>query len=82
MPPDALDALLIPDTAAATIAGVSRATWQRLRSAGKLPPAIRLGRKDLWRRSEIVEWIEAACPDGRTWAAMQASGRRSRGETP
>ena len=78
MPSDTLDARLIPDTAAAALAGVSRATWQRLRSAGKLPPAIRLGRKVLWRREEIIAWIAAGCPDGRTWAAMQASGRRLR----
>ncbi len=71
------EALLIPDTAAATLAGVSRAHWQRLRSAGKLPPSVRLGRKVLWRRAEVAAWIEAGCPDGRTWEAMRAAaGRR------
>ena len=69
--------LLIPDTAAAALAGISRAHWQRLRAAGKLPPSVRLGRKILWRRREIEEWIGAGCPDSRTWAAMTASaGRR------
>jgi predicted DNA-binding transcriptional regulator AlpA len=51
--PIPLAALLIPDTAAAALAGVSRAHWQRLRSAGKIPPSVRLGRKVLWRRLEI-----------------------------
>jgi predicted DNA-binding transcriptional regulator AlpA len=70
--------LLIPDTAAAAIAGVSRAHWHRLRAAGKLPPSVRLGRKVLWRRQEIELWIAASCPDARTWAAMQtAAGRRT-----
>ena len=70
--------LLIPDRAAAALAGVSRAHWHRLRVAGKLPPAVRLGRKVLWRRAEVVAWIESGCPDSRTWAAMQAAaGRRS-----
>ncbi len=73
---DTLDALLIPDTAAAALAGVSRATWHRLRAAGKLPAAVKLGRTVRWRRDEIVAWIEAGCPDGRTWAAIQATGRR------
>ena len=69
--------LLISDTAAAALAGVCRSTWHVLRAAGKLPPSIRLGRKVLWRRAEIVSWIDAGCPDGRTWAAMQArAGRR------
>jgi predicted DNA-binding transcriptional regulator AlpA len=61
---------------AAALAGVSRAHWQRLRAAGKLPPSVRLGRKVLWRRLEIEEWIAAGCPDGRTWEAMTAAGRR------
>lgn len=77
LPPS--DALLIPDTAAAALAGVSRATWHRLRVAGKLPPCVRLSRKVLWRRLEIEEWIGAGCPDSRTWAAIQASaGRRQK----
>lgn len=70
--------LLIPDTAAAVMAGVSRAHWHRLRAAGKLPPAIRLGRKVLWRRLEVADWIAAGCPDSRTWLAMTASNGRAR----
>jgi excisionase family DNA binding protein len=73
---DLPEPLLIPDTAAAALAGVSRATWQRLRAAGKLPPAVRLGRKVLWRREEIAAWIAGGCPDMATWAAMQAQSRR------
>jgi len=74
---DTPNALLIPDTVAAGLAGVSRSTWARLRAAGKLPPAVKLGRACRWRRREIEEWIAAACPDARTWAAMQAAeGRR------
>jgi predicted DNA-binding transcriptional regulator AlpA len=69
-------ALLIPDTAAAAMAGVSRATWHRLRAAGKLPPAVRLGRALRWRRRDVELWIDHGCPDGRAFAAIQASGRR------
>jgi excisionase family DNA binding protein len=69
--------LLIPDTEAAALAGVSRSTWHVLRAAGKLPAAVRLGRAVRWRRAEVVAWIDAGCPDARTWAAMQAAaGRR------
>jgi predicted DNA-binding transcriptional regulator AlpA len=71
------DPLLIPDTAAATLAGISRAHWHRLRAAGKLPPSVRLGRAVRWRRTEVVAWIDAGCPDAKIWAAMQAAaGRR------
>jgi len=73
-----IDALLIPDTAAAALCGCSRSHWHALRAAGKLPPSVRLGRKVLWRRAEVAGWIEAGCPDGKVWAAMQAAaGRRS-----
>jgi predicted DNA-binding transcriptional regulator AlpA len=76
----AADALLIPDTVAAALAGVSRSTWHVLRAAGRVPPCVRLGigkRKIVrWRRAEVVAWIDAGCPDGATWAAMTASSRR------
>jgi excisionase family DNA binding protein len=70
--------LLIPDIDAARLAGVSRATWHRLRAAGKLPPAVKLGRKVLWRRAEIEEWIRSGCPDAATWRAMEAARSRRR----
>jgi hypothetical protein len=51
------DALLIPDTVAATLAGVSRSTWHVLRAAGRVPPCVRFGvgkRKIVrWRRAEV-----------------------------
>jgi excisionase family DNA binding protein len=68
--------LQIPDTAAAALTGVSRATWHRLRAAGKLPPSVRLGRKVLWRRDEVVAWIDAGCPDAATWHAMRGQHLR------
>jgi excisionase family DNA binding protein len=69
--------LLITDIESAALAGISRATWHRLRAAGKLPPAVKMGRSVRWRRADVVGWIEAGCPDARTWEAMQASnGRR------
>jgi excisionase family DNA binding protein len=71
-----MEPLLIPDTIAAAMAGISRAHWHRLRAAGKLPPAVRLGRKVLWRRADVTAWIEAGCPDARTWAAMMTASRR------
>ena len=69
--------LLISDVQAAALAGVSRASWHRLRAAGKIPTPIKLGRAVRWRRAEVVAWIDAGCPEARTWAAMQAAtGRR------
>ena len=73
------ESLLIPDVEAARLADVGRSTWHRLRAAGKVPAPVKLGRSCRWRRNEIVAWIEAGCPDAKTWAAMQTAGRRNRG---
>jgi predicted DNA-binding transcriptional regulator AlpA len=72
------ESLLIRSTNAAGLCGISRATWHRLRAAGKLgPEPIRLGRSVLYRRTEVESWAEAGCPDRATWRAMVAmDGRR------
>jgi len=76
---DTLSPLLIPDKVAARMVGISRASWHRLRAAGKLPAAVHLGRAVRWRADELRDWIACGCPDGRTWAAMTAaSARRAR----
>lgn len=69
--------LLIPDVECAAMVGVSRTCWHKLPAAGKIPPVIKLGRKALWRRQEIEAWIVAGCPNGETWAAMQAAAART-----
>jgi excisionase family DNA binding protein len=69
------DALLLTDRQAAALCGLGRSTWHRLRAAGKLPPAVHIGRPCRWRRDELLEWIGAGCPDGRTWTAMRATRR-------
>jgi predicted DNA-binding transcriptional regulator AlpA len=76
--PFAVEALQVPDTVAARLAGVSRATWWRLHAAAKTPAAVKLGRKRLWNRAELEAWIAAKCPDRQTWEAMQAPSRRYR----
>jgi excisionase family DNA binding protein len=70
--------LLVPDVEAARLLGISRAHLHRLRVAGKFIAPIRLGRKLLFDREELIAWKNARCPDVRTWAAMQAAaGRRN-----
>ena len=72
----AVQPLLVADTVAAALAGVSRATWWRLYAGGKTPASIRLGRRRLWNRSELEAWITAKCPPRREWEAMQSQARR------
>lgn len=74
---DLAEPALIPDTHAAAICGIGRATWHRLRAAGKVgPQPVRLGRAVRWRRLEVIAWIDAGCPDGTTWAAIRAQDLR------
>lgn len=55
----------------AAMLGVSRRTVSRLKSAGKLPRPIRIGGSERWRRDELADWLQAGCPDRRTWEARQ-----------
>jgi hypothetical protein len=72
----ALEPLLLPAPAAARLCGVSAATWHRQRAAGKIGPApVRLGGRGLWRVAELRDWVEAGCPDRRTWNALRPGNR-------
>ena len=55
---------LLDAETAATIAGVSRATWDRMRSAGLVPAPVTLNGGSIirWRRSELAAWIADGCP--------------------
>jgi excisionase family DNA binding protein len=75
--PTKTESLLIPDSEAAALIGISRAHFHRLRAAGKLgPQAIRLGRKVLYERESVVAWVKAGCPDAPTWRAIQGQNLR------
>lgn len=75
-----VEALLISDRDAAVLCGIGRATLHRLRAAGKWgPKAVRLGRALRFNRNECISWIEAGCPDGRTWTAIREQEARRNG---
>jgi hypothetical protein len=78
MSAEAAEPLLIPDTEASALAGVSRAHWCRLEVAGKTPAAVRLGRKKLYRRRDLELWIEWACPPRVEFEARLGQTRRLR----
>jgi hypothetical protein len=51
----------------------SLATIHRLRAAGKLPRALKLGGQLRWRVEEIKAWCAAGMPDLKTWEAMRSN---------
>ncbi len=73
------ESLLIPDIAAAALCGCSRSHWHALAAAGKVPPSVKLGRKRLWRRGDVLLFIEWGCPGRAEFEARKAAlGRRTK----
>jgi predicted DNA-binding transcriptional regulator AlpA len=71
-PPAAAEPLLLDARQAAALCGVSPATWYRMAAAGCCPAPLRLSRGCVrWRSEELRRWVEAGCPDRRTWNAMR-----------
>ena len=54
-----------------------RTLW-RMRSSGRLPREVQIGRIIQWVRSEVEAWIEAHCPDQAAWEAMQQAQKSKR----
>lgn len=55
---------------AAAYCGLGASTWDRLVAAGLTPPPIKLAGSVLFSRRELAAWIDNACPDRATWAAI------------
>ncbi len=45
----------------AELLNISTRTLWRLKSAGRLPSAIRIGKSIRWRREDLNTWIEEGC---------------------
>lgn len=68
--------ILVSAAEAARECRASRATWYAWLSAGRIPAPVRIGRRTLWRRDELVQWIAAGCPGRDRWEALKAQGVR------
>jgi predicted DNA-binding transcriptional regulator AlpA len=56
---------------AAAICGVAVATWTRLNDAGLVPAGFKLAGSRVWRRRELIRWVEAGMPDRSAWEAIE-----------
>ena len=63
--------LLLSADESARLCGIGRSHWFSLHSAGKVPLPVKLGRRTLWRKNELEEWIEKNCPPRQKWLAMR-----------
>ena len=71
-----IEPLLLEISAAASLLGISRATFYAWLSAGKIGPVeIRLGdgnhAKPLFSLSELRLWVSNSCPSRERWLAMK-----------
>jgi len=57
---------------AAKLCGITRATWCRMRSTGKCPEPLNINRRVLWRRNELIAWLEAGAPCRDKWEMIKA----------
>ena len=65
--------LLVDAREAARLCGVSRSTFWALHSAGKVPLPVHLGRRTLWRVSELAAWTEAGAPPRDRWQVLRGA---------
>lgn len=65
-----VEPLLYRAKEASTLCGIAVSTWHELRSEGKLPPSIKLGKARLWRLDVLRRWVEMNCPNIDKFTAM------------
>jgi len=61
-------ALLLGAEQAASLLGIGERFFWAMHSSGELGPLpIRLGKRTLWSRFELTEWVQARCPRREQW---------------
>jgi len=69
---DNLMGLLLSAEHAADLLDVSVRHFYALHSSGRLGPLpIRLGRRTLWRRSDLEAWVQNGCPAREKWESVK-----------
>lgn len=69
LPPDRKILLSIHEVAA--ILDISHGTVATWEADGRMPPAVRIGRRRLWPRAVLEAWAAAGCPPAATWERIR-----------
>ena len=71
-----LTPLLLSVDEAAALLGIGRSHFYGLHSSGRLGPLpVHLGKRALWRREELLRWVQAGCLGRETWMTMSKDSR-------
>lgn len=54
--------LLLDARGASALCGLALRSWWRLHATGRVPAPLHVGRRTLWRASDLRQWVEAGCP--------------------
>jgi predicted DNA-binding transcriptional regulator AlpA len=69
-----VEPLLVDIKQATALCGISEASWYRLKALGRVPAAVKLGARVLWRIDDLRLWVAWGCPDRKTFEARKAAG--------
>ena len=69
---DNLTALLLDAKASACLLGIGERFFWAMHSTGELGPLpIKLGKRTLWSRFELEEWVRCRCPQREAWVSRE-----------
>jgi predicted DNA-binding transcriptional regulator AlpA len=70
--------LLVGADRAASMCGISPASWYRLKAAGKTPAPVKLGGRVLYRSADLQLWVALGCPPRKEFEIRKAAQARGR----
>ncbi|MBL7107659.1 MAG: helix-turn-helix domain-containing protein [Phycisphaerae bacterium] len=63
-----MDPLLLTAESSAKLLGIGRTLFYSMHSSGRLGPLpVKLGRRVLWNRKELEDWVQVGCPARNRW---------------
>ena len=65
--------LLLSAKDAAVLLGISKRFFDELDAKGKVPKAVRLGRRKLWVRDDLERWIQVGCVSRDQFAKLRGN---------
>jgi excisionase family DNA binding protein len=68
--------LLCSAAEACRLLGIGKSLFYALKSSGRLPAPVRLGRAVRWNRETLIAWCNAGCPSAERFEALTRKDRR------